>query len=286
MLSLSIIEAFKLAIPSATTRKMTSLGLWEQVLSNLAEGLTAANINDAEDIFRQLLAHMPREQLNRLDMGNYNRTERRFIDEERVNRARARADLAATNQPAPSQTQTSSSDTNASGPPPVHNHDGQASNPSSAQPTTPRASKKKPQSWYMYPQYHPQVAERVADVPFNPSDADDDGYKDKNVIGSFKCSNRGCRNVWTSGIVAAMVRRYNHPQLSYNVKVFNQRCRNCNALGIMKIDTNIYAERVARQIKIWKGEPVPRVPYFKKKTPPHETEHCEGCKAGHCHADE
>lgn len=75
-----------------------------------------------------------------------------------------------------------------------------------------------------------------------------------------------------------------YPGAEYNARVYKQRCRRCNSLGDLFLeDGGPYAERVAYRIKKWCGIEMKPSTYVVKKTKgPHESELCEGCKAGHC----
>ncbi|KAJ6264915.1 hypothetical protein Dda_1068 [Drechslerella dactyloides] len=258
---------------------MNSWEPWEQLLRHLTESLHAANIDDTSNNFRQRLTQMPRAELNHLDMGRYNRAERRLIDEERVRRSRATTGFTAINLPIQGQAQASSSSTNTST---FDSGNGQSSS-SAGQPFTPPIEK--PERWYLFPEHHAKVAEKVKGARFNPSDIEGDEFWDTNIVGRFKCSNTKCSKVWTSGVVATRIRKYGQSPFRYNARVYNQGCRRCKKLGIMEIDIDAYVERVVRRVKIWKGEAVPVVNHPGADTEregPHLEDLCEGCKAGHC----
>ncbi|KAF3915503.1 hypothetical protein ABW21_db0202766 [Orbilia brochopaga] len=282
------IRALRLVIPRSSsflsTHRTTALNPPRRHLHILTgtEAISAINketMSDAHDSFRQQLAQMPKAQLNRLDMGSYNRTERRLIDEERVRRKRANT-ATASSPPEQSQVQDETFIVNALGSLLLDDTSNQASGSSNARP--PKPPKDTPESWYLYPEHHTKIAEQIPGVPFYESDANGVNSWDTRIVGKFECSNRRCEKTWTSGIVATVIRAYRRPELSYNAKVYNQRCKKCNKLGHMKIDVDSYVERVVRRIKIWKGETVPEIPDRVKITPPHEEDFCEGCKAGRC----
>ncbi|KAK6502485.1 hypothetical protein TWF506_003067 [Arthrobotrys conoides] len=145
-------------------------------------------------------------------------------------------------------------------------------------------AKEPPKTWYLFEEYHDKIREKVQGVIFSSNIQDSDCEGERNLTGSFRCSNPSCKHVWFSGKIAAIIRKYNQrdSQLDYNVQVYNQRCKSCKSLGIMKLDEDVYVERVARLLKIWKGEDVPEVSHDFKQTDPHEDELCEGCKDGRC----
>lgn len=145
-------------------------------------------------------------------------------------------------------------------------------------------AKEPPKTWYLFEEYHDKIREKVQGVTFSSNIQNSDGERERNLTGSFRCPSSTCRRVWFSGKITAIIRKYNRrdSQLSYNVQVYNQRCKSCKSLGVMKLDEDIYVERVTRLLKIWKGEHVPQVFHEFKPTDPHEDELCEGCKDGRC----
>ncbi|KAF3170944.1 hypothetical protein TWF225_010683 [Orbilia oligospora] len=135
-------------------------------------------------------------------------------------------------------------------------------------------AKEPPKTWYLFEEYHDKIREKVQGVIFSSNIQESDGEGERNLTGSFRCSNSSCEHVWFSGKIAAIIRKYNQrdSQLDYNVQVYNQRCKSCKSLGIMKLDEDAYVERVARLLKIWKGEDVPEVSHDFRQTDPHEDE--------------
>ena len=103
------------------------------------------------------------------------------------------------------------------------------------------------------------------------------------VMGSFRCTSRGCSGRrWTSGHVAILIRGFHGD--GYDAVVFNQRCQKCRSLGILTLDEGSYVERVAYRLKKWAGIEL-EVPIYSgnKVTKPHQSALCEGCKQGYCH---
>ncbi|KAF3938713.1 hypothetical protein ABW19_dt0209516 [Dactylella cylindrospora] len=272
----------------------------------LTNALAATNIHGADEEFRARLAAMPKVELNNLNLSGteYTRTQKRLIDEERVRRRRARANQNATLNPtATAASSVPENPTSVEIPEPVTVVNEPINEPTLPNPTAglsdtadaaqsgsnsrrkkvPPTEELKP--WYIFKEYHYQVAQQVQGVTFHGGDEDGDDEFDKNLVGSFRCSKKGCKNSWSSGVVASTVRRYNKPgnKFGYNARVYNQRCLKCDSLGNMKLDIECYVDRVVRQLKIWKGESVPEIRYFgTNSNGEHEDEHCEGCKAGHC----
>ncbi|KAK3376038.1 zinc-binding domain-containing protein [Lasiosphaeria ovina] len=127
-----------------------------------------------------------------------------------------------------------------------------------------------------------------------------------NIMAHFQCPNSGCgRAGWGSKKVGILIRRYysshhdsdiNNPNvwplfgagagaeaMGYDAVVFNQRCKRCNGLGAMAVDEGAYVERVAYRLKKWAGVPMATQVYAPRLLgPEHESELCEGCKAGYC----
>ena len=116
---------------------------------------------------------------------------------------------------------------------------------------------------------------------FHESDTDSKKNKSTNIMGKFKCLNKQCsKEGWTSNQVAILIRGY--ADNGYNAVVFNQRCKLCNTLGALTFDKASYIDRVVFRLKVWADVPVERPPYNEGEGPPHESELCEGCKAGYC----
>ncbi|KAI7913423.1 hypothetical protein M0657_010038 [Pyricularia oryzae] len=138
----------------------------------------------------------------------------------------------------------------------------------------------------MFPLLHPQIVDAVGkDIcPAWENNAQQDGQctndYDTNVSGQFRCSNRACFKVWGSGLVA--IRRMAFDDNRYNAIVYNQHCKKCNSLGIMKLDEARYVERVSYRLKKWAGVRQEMPPCQAKSGPPHMDELCEGCIQGHC----
>jgi hypothetical protein len=61
-----------------------------------------------------------------------------------------------------------------------------------------------------------------------------------------------------------------------------QRCKNCRAVGWPVLNHRCYAERATYWLKKWNGIEVERPDYSGQSRGPHDSELCEGCKAGHC----
>ncbi|KAF6813037.1 hypothetical protein CPLU01_14758 [Colletotrichum plurivorum] len=105
--------------------------------------------------------------------------------------------------------------------------------------------------------------------------------RETHIMGEFTCDNSSCsKKGWVSGHVAIVIRGY--PDNGYNTTVYNQRCITCKRLGDLNIDKGCYVERVAYWLKTWARVKMVRQVYEKKRTPPHLSELCEGCKQGRC----
>ncbi|KAK0741110.1 zinc-binding domain-containing protein, partial [Schizothecium vesticola] len=103
-----------------------------------------------------------------------------------------------------------------------------------------------------------------------------------NLVATFRCPNPTCKGRrWPSGVVFTAIHAYHDN--TYNATVYNQRCRACNTLGNIKLDVDVYVERVSYWLKKWAGVKMePPHAEENKNTPLYEEEHCEGCKAGLC----
>jgi hypothetical protein len=141
---------------------------------------------------------------------------------------------------------------------------------------------------FTFPELHQRIAEAVAPAItstwFNSNTkAHAEKEKDTNVIGKFTCVNDRCgKDGWSSGLVAIWIRGYDRN--GYNAIVFNQRCKSCDWLGCLKMDEQSYVERIEYRLKKWAGVRDEESTFSRHKLlrGPHEREHCEGCKAGHC----
>ncbi|KAI7913396.1 hypothetical protein M0657_010047 [Pyricularia oryzae] len=137
----------------------------------------------------------------------------------------------------------------------------------------------------MFPLLHPQIVDAVGkDIcPAWENNAQQDGQctndYDTNISGQFRCSNRACFKVWGSGQVAIRIIAFDDNR--YNAIVYNQHCKKCNSLGIMKLDEARYVERVSYRLKKWAGVRQEMPPYQAKSGPPHMEKLCEGCIQGH-----
>ncbi|KAJ1323590.1 3CxxC-type zinc finger protein [Microdochium nivale] len=140
-----------------------------------------------------------------------------------------------------------------------------------------------------FPYLHDQICSAVSEDNVSPKWVERDGDNSRdhneeystNVMGKFRCANKSCSSHgWSSKVVAIVIRGYVDD--GYNAEVFNQRCLQCDQLGAFTLHEQSYIERVAYRIKKWAGVEVEPPIYAKKKTEPHEKEHCEGCKAGYC----
>ncbi|TLS24976.1 hypothetical protein PpBr36_06925 [Pyricularia pennisetigena] len=138
----------------------------------------------------------------------------------------------------------------------------------------------------MFPSLHPQVVEAVGEgiCPDWEGNAVQAGqYTNEyntNVSGRFRCSNPACSKSWASGRVAIRITAFKGHR--YSAMVYNQHCKACNNLGIMKLDEVHYVERVSYRLKKWAGIPQELPPYREKAGPPHMAHLCEGCIQGHC----
>lgn len=137
---------------------------------------------------------------------------------------------------------------------------------------------------------HPCLHDNVSDLleeedltyAFHWEDSDNDaidGY-DTNIMGRFVCVNKACKAVeWESKRIAISIRLYDGDE--YNALVWHQQCADCKRLGRPVLDES-YAERVAYRLKKWSGVRMAPPPYYGESRAPHQSQWCEGCKAGHC----
>ncbi|KAK6514621.1 hypothetical protein TWF281_004819 [Arthrobotrys megalospora] len=254
-------------------------------------------MSDADKKFREQLAKMDRSVLNSLRIQDYPQTQRRLINDERVRRKEdesntsvtALATLLGTLAVQTNETTRNNSvrqhQSNGSGignfrlPSAYHSRSSTNAGGGSS-----RKTENEPECWYLFEDYHDRVSEEVDNVVFIANTESYDRAGRTNLTGRFKCSNQTCGKGWSSNIVATVILGFDRGggKLGYCAQVYNQRCKRCEELGIMDLDEDIYIERVARRLKIWRGEFVPDRREGRKDTPPHEEDLCEGCKAGIC----
>ncbi|KAL2265010.1 hypothetical protein VTJ83DRAFT_7520 [Remersonia thermophila] len=140
-----------------------------------------------------------------------------------------------------------------------------------------------------FPDLHHRVTAELAGAKiqpswwFNESGTNDTsiGEHITHIMGKFKCSNKTCQKPgWGSKKIAIQIRKFK--KHGYDALVFNQRCKECKSLGVMKITEDSYVERLSYRLKKWSGIKVERPVYEEKKGPEHESHLCEGCRAGRC----
>lgn len=156
----------------------------------------------------------------------------------------------------------------------------------------PKKQKKKPGKkdplWSMLPERHRDVLLMLKDcgLKFKFHNEDDSiscaEDWDTNVMGRFSCRNRDCPSRgWPSKAIAMTIRLY--PNARYNARIYHQRCIRCNTPGRLEEVDDSYTERVSYWLKRWSGVQVEAAQHSYKKTrAPHQSDLCEGCKAGHC----
>ncbi|KAI8947254.1 zinc-binding domain-containing protein [Xylaria longipes] len=145
---------------------------------------------------------------------------------------------------------------------------------------------KPPETSSMHASKHPEVSQLLEEdnlhFTFHDNDDDDGCTKkyDTNIMGRFRCYNPKCgKNGWSSRQISITIRMY--PRREYNARVWHQRCKSCNFLSKPILD-DTYADRVAYRIKKWSGIRQERRAHSGTSKGPHESDLCEGCKAGHC----
>jgi hypothetical protein len=148
---------------------------------------------------------------------------------------------------------------------------------------------KETRSAFMFPSLHEavrlEVSDEIPSVWFNANDEGDGWNKDYHtrIMGKFRCSNKKCSSHgWSSKKIAIWIRGYANG--GYNAIVFNQRCNSCDELGRMTLNKETYVDRISYRLRKWAGLPVEMRRFPRKRSLPHDYEHCEGCRLGHCDA--
>ncbi|KAE8394871.1 zinc-binding domain-containing protein [Aspergillus alliaceus] len=150
----------------------------------------------------------------------------------------------------------------------------------------PNKRPKRDHRWSMYSSLHDSVSRLLEKdnlyFEFHGTDNTTNCTKeyDTNIMGRFMCRNHACDSSgWSSKKIAITIRMY--PGAKYNARVYHQRCKSCNSLSRPSLDDS-YAERVVYRLKKWSGIQMSPLDYSGKKGPPHNSDLCEGCRAGHC----
>lgn len=138
----------------------------------------------------------------------------------------------------------------------------------------------------MYQDLHDEVSSLLAEVDLHYQFFEEDDetkctrMRDTNIMGRFVCNQRACKSKgWSSNKIAVTIRLY--PEQKYNARVYHQRCKACSSLSRPVLDQS-YAERIVYWIKQWNGIRVERPPFSHERRGPHNSQLCEGCRAGHC----
>ncbi|KAL1870215.1 hypothetical protein Daus18300_005280 [Diaporthe australafricana] len=139
-----------------------------------------------------------------------------------------------------------------------------------------------------FPHLHDDVSELLEeeDLYFGFHSVDDPAgcikEYDTNIMGRFVCRNGSCRcSGWSSKKIAITIRMY--PGAEYNARVYKQRCRSCEALGDLVLESGgSYTDRVAYRIKKWCGVEVTPPTFSSDSKGPHHRNLCEGCRNGRC----
>jgi hypothetical protein len=147
--------------------------------------------------------------------------------------------------------------------------------------------KTQPKTWSMYPDKHQEVLALLEEDHVNLAFRNQDDIVnclkeyDTKIMGRFVCHNKTCNSPgWGSKKIAITIRKYRDQK--YNARVYHQRCLKCNVLSKPILDSS-YPERVAYRLKKWAGVYIEPPPYNSRNNQkPHESEFCEGCKAGRC----
>lgn len=141
--------------------------------------------------------------------------------------------------------------------------------------------------WSMYPSLHTTISHALKEdaLHYNFHSLDDPQNSireyDTNIKGRFHCINTQCPQPgWGSKRIPITIRMYR--DFEYNARVYHQRCKSCNKLSWPVLDSS-YVERVVYRIKKWNGLEMVRPAYFgNDNRKPHNSESCEGCRAGRC----
>lgn len=143
-------------------------------------------------------------------------------------------------------------------------------------------------SFFTFPDLHQAVLDQAPELLPAPQFIESTSEPCKRkfptyVMARFSCKAHGpTLATWGSKKVSIVIRL--HHGNRYSVVVYNQGCKRCKGLGVMKLDETSYVERVAYRLKKWAGIKMEVLVYPKKSTLPHRKDLCEGCKAGVCEA--
>jgi hypothetical protein len=140
--------------------------------------------------------------------------------------------------------------------------------------------------WSLHPSRHRDVLRllQVSGLSFDFYNVDDPFNStreyDTTVMGRFPCCNTQCPSKgWSSEMISVTIRLYLYSR--YNVRVYNQRCQECEKMSRPRLDSS-YAERVVYRLKKWSEIDV-EAPFFSgERNGPHLTAFCQGCRNGRC----
>lgn len=140
--------------------------------------------------------------------------------------------------------------------------------------------------WSMQATMHEKVSQALENngLSFGFHDVDDpqDSLEqyDTNIMGRFVCRNNACSSPgWSSKKISITIRQY--PGNRYNARVYHQHCQSCNRISRPVLDDS-YVDRVVYRLKKWSGVQVSPPSFSGNSKGPHQSDLCEGCKAGHC----
>lgn len=106
-----------------------------------------------------------------------------------------------------------------------------------------------------------------------------------NLVGRFECKHSKNVSKWTSGKIFTeiFVQLVQDGKFNFAVKVYNQKCKKCQAICSPQLDEAVYNERVVSKIMLLLGlrERIENTTEH-KKTPPHRKDLCCGCLEGKC----
>jgi hypothetical protein len=106
---------------------------------------------------------------------------------------------------------------------------------------------------------------------------------DTTTVGRFECSNKACSAPpWWSYSVGLTIRGYKGRR--YYAVLWHQECYQCRQFGRLSVRSQDYVNQVSRCLRYWSGirDEKPSSSKTDRKTKPHKSEYCAGCKNGHC----
>ncbi|KAF9102968.1 hypothetical protein BGX27_010793 [Mortierella sp. AM989] len=108
-------------------------------------------------------------------------------------------------------------------------------------------------------------------------------YGERSIIGQFTCTKcrPNKRGGWKSGIISTEL-WLSTSDNRYRTQLNAQQCRGCESYAVPEVDVDNYTRKVISAFDLWKGLRYAEARTEYKRTAPHDTKRCYGCKKKVC----